>query len=271
MRTERWTDSRSRAGRACSRGGAHGRFGAAWSGGASQKDAATRAQARKRMRDTGLSPVNSQASMAATEPSLESEPRGDRTHDPRLERRFRSPRAPLNGRAPPLPPRRLWNSPTRTGRVCYTLRRRRCSLHLCKFIAAIDPSGVFGRFVSLRKKGLPGGEYIPIRMAANEAGAPGDYTLDVPAALVSVDALEYYIEAWDNAGNGPARVGSPESPLPVKVEEEKKIIVGLPTPPAPPNVILAQRGGAPTIPPTPAAQAAKGPPIQTTPNLPRAT
>src|SRR5260370_1243132 len=205
MRTERWTDSRSRAGRACSRGASHGRFGAAWSGGASQKDAATRAQARKRMRDTGLSPVNSQASMAATEPSLESEPRGDRTHDPRLERRFRSPRPPLNGPAPPLPPRRLWNSPTRTGRGCYTLRRTgravptaQWGTRLTVTARSISQSGVFGPFVYLLKKGLPGGEYIPIRMAANEAGAPGDYTLDVPAALVRVDALEYFIEAWDN-------------------------------------------------------------------------
>ncbi len=132
---------------------------------------------------------------------------------------------------------------------------------------AYDPSGVFGPILYLRKKGLPGSEYIPMRMAASKTGAAGDYALEVPAALVGVDALEYYIEAWDNAGNGPARVGSPESPLPVKVEEEKKIIVGLPTPPAPPNVIVAQRGGAPTITHTAVAQASKGQPIEISANL----
>src|SRR5229473_2353182 len=132
---------------------------------------------------------------------------------------------------------------------------------------AFDPSGVFGPILYLRKKGLPGSEYIPMRMAASKTGAAGDYALEVPAALVNVDALEYYIEAWDNAGNGPARVGSPESPLPVKVEEEKKIIVGLATPPAPPNVIVAQRGGAPTITHTAVAQAGRGQPIEINANL----
>ena len=47
---------------------------------------------------------------------------------------------------------------------------------------------------------------------------PGDYTVEIPSPLTSnVDGLEYYIEAWDNAGNGPARAGSAEAPLPVKI------------------------------------------------------
>jgi hypothetical protein len=113
---------------------------------------------------------------------------------------------------------------------------------------AIDPSGVFGPFVYLRKKGLPGSEYIPMRMAESKTGAAGEYALDVPAALVSVDALEYYIEAWDNAGNGPARAGSPESPLPVKVEEEQKIIVKPPAEPtAPTDVVGKQKSAPPAI------------------------
>jgi hypothetical protein len=113
---------------------------------------------------------------------------------------------------------------------------------------AIDPSGVFGPFVYLRKKGLPGSEYIPMRMVASTTGAAGDYALEIPAALVSVDALEYYIEAWDNAGNGPARAGSPESPLPVKVEEEEKIVVKPPTEPtAPTDVVVKQKGAPPAI------------------------
>ncbi len=132
---------------------------------------------------------------------------------------------------------------------------------------AFDPSGVFGPILYLRKKGLPGSEYIPMRMAASKTGAAGDYALEIPAALVNVDALEYYLEAWDNAGNGPARVGSPESPLPVKVEEEKKIIVGPPTPGAPTNMIVAQRGGAPVITHTAVAQAGRGQPIEINANL----
>ena len=113
---------------------------------------------------------------------------------------------------------------------------------------AIDPSGVFGPIVYLRKKGLSASEYIPMHMAESEAGAAGDYALDVPAQLVSADGLEYYIEAWDNAGNGPSRVGSPESPLPVKVEEEKKVIVKpLTEATAPTKVVVKQNGAPPAI------------------------
>jgi hypothetical protein len=128
---------------------------------------------------------------------------------------------------------------------------------------ATDPSGVFGPVLYLRKRGMPATEYIPMRMVPSKTGAPGAYAVEIPPALVSVDALEYYIEAWDNAGNGPTRAGSPESPLAVKVEEEKKVIVKPPSEPtAPTNVVMRQKGAPPAITHTAVTQATKGQSIE---------
>lgn len=104
--------------------------------------------------------------------------------------------------------------------------------------ATDDISGVFGPVLHLRKKGMADAEYVPMRMNPAKAGAPGDYALEIPAALTNVDGLEYYIEVWDNAGNGPIRYGSADSPVQVKVEEEK-------APAAPPTTVLIQPKGAP--------------------------
>ena len=127
---------------------------------------------------------------------------------------------------------------------------------------ATDSSGVFGPVLYLRKKGLPSTEYIPMRMTPARTGAPGDYSLEIPAALVNVDALEYYLEAWDNAGNGPVRAGSAESPLSIKVEEEKKIVVKQAEPTAPTNVTIKQKGAPPAISHTAVTQATKGQSIE---------
>ena len=127
---------------------------------------------------------------------------------------------------------------------------------------ATDPSGVFGPILYLRKKGLPSTEYIPMRMTPARTGAPGDYSLEIPAALVNVDGLEYYLEAWDNAGNGPARAGSSESPLSIKVEEEKKIIVKQAEPVAPTTVTIKQKGAPPAISHTAVTQATRGQSIE---------
>jgi len=72
-----------------------------------------------------------------------------------------------------------------------------------------DPSGVFQPVLYLRKRGT--GDYLPIKLIASKA-TQGDYAVD----------LEYYIECYDNAGNGPARVGNPEHPFEIALEEEKK-------------------------------------------------
>ena len=126
---------------------------------------------------------------------------------------------------------------------------------------ATDASGVFGPVIYLRKKGMPSADYIPMRMTPSKTGTPGEYTIEIPAALISVDALEYYIEAWDNVGNGPARYGGPDHPLPIKVEEEKKIIVR-PTEPVPPTVTVKPKGAPPAITHTAVTQATKGQPIE---------
>jgi hypothetical protein len=126
---------------------------------------------------------------------------------------------------------------------------------------AVDPSGIFGPILYLRKKGMASTDYIPMRMSPSKT-APGEFALEIPAALVHVDALEYYIEAWDNAGNGPSRAGSPESPLPVKLEEEKKIVVAPSEPVAPTNVVVKQKGAPPAISHTAVTQATKGQSIE---------
>src|SRR5258706_67533 len=71
-----------------------------------------------------------------------------------------------------------------------------------------DPSGIFQPLLYLRKRGT--GDFIPIKMIGSKV-SQGDYAVEVDAKLISVD-LEYYLECWDNAGNGPARAGSPEQP-----------------------------------------------------------
>ncbi|MCA1826322.1 MAG: hypothetical protein ABR567_17110 [Myxococcales bacterium] len=125
---------------------------------------------------------------------------------------------------------------------------------------ATDASGVFGPVLYLRKKGMPAADYIPMRMTPSRTGTPGDYSLEIPPALVSVDALEYYIEAWDNVGNGPARYGQPDAPIGIKVEEEKKVVVAPPTPPT--KVEIKPKGAPPAITHNAVTSATKGQPIE---------
>ncbi|MCA1827274.1 MAG: hypothetical protein LC689_10105 [Myxococcales bacterium] len=127
-------------------------------------------------------------------------------------------------------------------------------------VNAADQSGVVGPTLYLRKKGAPASDYVSMRMSA--AGPPGEYALEVPAALVSVDALEYYIEAWDEHGNGPARVGSPDNPLAVSVEQEKKVVIA-PPPVAPAAVVIAEpKGATPASAPTTVLQATREQPLE---------
>lgn len=102
---------------------------------------------------------------------------------------------------------------------------------------ASDANGVYGPILYVRKQGLGAGDYVPIRMIASKI-VPGDYSVEVAAGLTNVEGLEYYIEAWDMAGNGPARVGSAEAPLLVRLDEEKKAI-------APPTTVMIKPKGAP--------------------------
>jgi len=123
---------------------------------------------------------------------------------------------------------------------------------------ATDASGVFGPIVYVRKKGLGAGDYIPMKMVASKI-VPGDYALDVPAALTNVDGLEYYIEAWDHAGNGPARAGSAEVPFAVALEEEKRVVAA---PVAPTTVTIKPKGVPPAITHAAVTQALKGKPLE---------
>ncbi len=51
------------------------------------------------------------------------------------------------------------------------------------------------------------------------------YTFDIPAAAVT-DGLAYYLEAYDNAGNGPSRSGTPEGPHTVGIADELSELPG---------------------------------------------
>lgn len=127
-----------------------------------------------------------------------------------------------------------------------------------------DPSGVFQPVVYVRKKGMGTGDYVPIKMVGSRL-TQGDYSVEIPAALVSAD-LEYYLEAYDNAGNGPARAGSPENPMQLKVEEEQKKIIVAPKPTEPvapqPTVKIQPKGAPPAISHTAVTQATKGQPVE---------
>jgi hypothetical protein len=119
---------------------------------------------------------------------------------------------------------------------------------------AQDPSGIFGPILYVRKKGLGANDYVPIKMAASKI-VPGEFSIDVPAALTNIDALEYYVEAWDMVGNGPARMGSAGAPLSVVIGEEMKVVV------APPPLEM-KKGAPPAIIHAALAQALKGKPIE---------
>lgn len=96
-----------------------------------------------------------------------------------------------------------------------------------------DASGVFAPSVLVRPKGAS--EYDTIDMKQVGSG----YEAVIPAEQVTGD-LEYLIEAFDEAGNGPAREGSPEAPLAIQVFDPRKAPPpGVTTAPPPPAVVPA--------------------------------
>ena len=106
-----------------------------------------------------------------------------------------------------------------------------------------DPSGVFQPLLYLRKRGMGRADFIPIKLLPSKTN-PGEWSVELSPLLLS-DDLEYYLEAYDWAGNGPARAGTPAAPLPIAVGEEKKIIVAPPPPPT--NVTVRPKAGPPAI------------------------
>ena len=173
------------------------------------------------------------------------------------------PPAPAAAPAPAAPEAQTGPEDNDPPSITHTPLTRAMKGKSLTFTARItDPSGVFQPVVYLRKRGLGTGDYIPIKMVGSKL-AQGDYIAEVPPALVSAD-LEYYIEAFDNAGNGPARAGGPENPLAIKIEEEKRVIINTPKPPAPepvpvaPTVTVQHKGAPPAISHTAVTRATKG-------------
>jgi hypothetical protein len=121
----------------------------------------------------------------------------------------------------------------------------------------IDPSGVFQVVLFLRRHG--GSDWIPLKMVADKI-ALGVYAVDLPTALMSTD-LEYYIESYDNLGNGPARAGAPERPLPIKIDEPV-VIVKPPDEEKKTIVLNRPKGAPPSITHSAVGKAYKAKPIE---------
>lgn len=95
-----------------------------------------------------------------------------------------------------------------------------------------DKSDIFAPSVYYRQHGRA--DYVSVEMKRVEDG----WEAEIPAKVVT-RALEYFIEVFDSEGNGPAREGAPEAPIPIAVYEPKEqptppIAIETPTPPAPP-------------------------------------
>ena len=79
-----------------------------------------------------------------------------------------------------------------------------------------DPSGVFAPSVHVRPRGKV--EYDAIDMRPRD----GRYVAIIPAEQVAGD-IEYFIEAFDTLGNGPARAGGPDRPFAASVYDPTKV------------------------------------------------
>jgi hypothetical protein len=91
-----------------------------------------------------------------------------------------------------------------------------------------DDSAIFAPSVSVRPVGKSGYDNLAMTLA-------GDfYEATIPAEQVTAD-LEYFIEAFDEHGNGPAREGAPESPIRVVVFDPGAVPPPPPPPPPPPD------------------------------------
>jgi hypothetical protein len=86
-----------------------------------------------------------------------------------------------------------------------------------------DKSGVFGPVLAWRAQGSAEA-YVRVSLAEGAAGVY-EGALAVPEG---VEEVEYFFEAYDTRGNGPASAGTADNPL--------RATVATPTPPAPPVV-----------------------------------
>lgn len=81
-----------------------------------------------------------------------------------------------------------------------------------------DESGVFSPTVSYRPLNTNEGWRVVEMTAAN--GPTNTFSVTISAAELVGD-IEYFVEAYDNQGNGPTRVGSAEAPLPVLIRVDE--------------------------------------------------
>ena len=95
-----------------------------------------------------------------------------------------------------------------------------------------DPDGVYEPAVYVRSAGAS--EFVRIKMHP----AYGGYEAIIAAEQVS-GTLEYFIEAFDEQGEGPARFGSPTEPLVLRTQVALPKVVR-PKPTAPPPVDLTE-------------------------------
>src|SRR5207244_5888953 len=88
----------------------------------------------------------------------------------------------------------------------------------------VGDTGVQGAAVMFRHAGERGYRTLPMGNIGGD-----DYTATIPAARTTSD-LEYYVEAVDQYGNGPARSGAPNVPYGVKVMDGSPAAVPAPAP-----------------------------------------
>ncbi len=114
----------------------------------------------------------------------------------------------------------------------------------------VDESAIFAPSLLVRAKGTKEFDTIDLKKTTSTT-----YEATIPAEQVTGD-LEYVIEAFDEIGNGPARAGSPEAPLVIKVFDPKTA----PPPPPPPVVPVTEAGPevAPPAEPPPAEGSSGG-------------
>ncbi|MHB8416985.1 MAG: hypothetical protein ACYDCL_02845 [Myxococcales bacterium] len=72
-------------------------------------------------------------------------------------------------------------------------------------------NGVFQPVVAFRHVGETAWAKVPLLPSGGDV-----YTATLPGATLASD-IEYYLEAFDNDGNGPARAGSPDAPFRIEI------------------------------------------------------
>lgn len=92
----------------------------------------------------------------------------------------------------------------------------------------IDESGVFDPTLLVRLHGTKAYDRVPMRAVAGKKDA---FSAVVPPNLAVAGVVEYFVEAFDVQGNGPARVGDEAAPL---LLAPAKVVTPPVDPPPPP-------------------------------------